>query len=77
MGANKRFIEETIPHIGSLLVTDHLRMIQDCDVIIVGQNNPEIIQDIIPRLSANQLVLDFINVTDRDSLKAKYMGVCW
>jgi len=77
LGANKRFIEETIPHIASLLMTDHSRMIEDCDVIIVGQDNPEIVRDMLPRLAADQLVVDFVHINDRDSLKAEYIGVCW
>lgn len=77
MGANKRFIEDTIPHIGSLLIPDHRRLAQECDVIIIGQNNREIIRDIVPCLSPHQLVLDFVNIDGRESLKSKYIGVCW
>jgi len=41
-GSNRRFIEEEIPHIGSLLCTDLGEVVNSAEVVVVVANSPEV-----------------------------------
>lgn len=56
IGANKRFIEERIPHISRLMV-DTLEEALNCDVIVIG-NGSKSFHEALKRLSREQTVLD-------------------
>ena len=43
IGANRRFIEESIPHIASLMTTDLDALVRDSDVLIVAMKTPEVL----------------------------------
>jgi GDP-mannose 6-dehydrogenase len=40
-GANRRFIEQEIPHLASLLCDDPAELVRDIDVLIVGHPGPD------------------------------------
>ena len=40
-GANRAYIEATIPHISSLMVDDVDQILASCDVIVIGNKAPE------------------------------------
>ena len=42
VGANKRYIDETIPHISSLMMSSPAAVIEASDVLVAGRRNPEI-----------------------------------
>ena len=43
LGANRRFIEQHLPHIGSLLRARHRAVIEESDVLVVGLNDTRIV----------------------------------
>ncbi len=77
MGANKRFITEKLPHLGSLLVTDHAKLIRDCEVLIIGQHSPAANDAMRSTMRSDQVVLDFVRIDHKDCFPARYIGVCW
>jgi len=77
MGANKRFIEHSIPHISSLMCADIDSMIEPSDILIVGLQRRDLLERIVRLARPGQLVLDLVNMPDRQDLRAKYKGVCW
>jgi GDP-mannose 6-dehydrogenase len=77
LGANRRYIEENIPHIGSLLCSDIGAMIEPSQVIIVGVLTRELNAKLLKLCRPDQYVLDLVNMPDRQDLRARYEGVCW
>ena len=77
MGANKRFIEDTIPHIGSLLTDDLDDILESSEVIVVGQHYAYMVESLKSRATQEQIVVDLVNVASASEIRASYTGVCW
>jgi len=77
IGANKQFIANAIPHIGSLMTTDYDAMINESEVIVVGLSDQALISKLLATVKKEQLVLDLVNFKEKSDLQADYMGVCW
>ncbi len=76
IGANRRFIEESIPHIASLMTTDIKTLIDGSDVLVVAQKSAEV-TEALANTREEQLVLDLAQLPDRRAGAAQYRGVCW
>lgn len=77
LGANRRFIEQHVPHIGSLMKSDLESVIADSDVLVVGLADPKIFDTIKRCVRDDQLVVDLVNMPDRAALRGEYRGLCW
>jgi GDP-mannose 6-dehydrogenase len=77
VGANKTYIEQTIPHISSLMVRSPKEVIETSDVVVVSKNNPEI-QQAIANHSDSKVIIDLVRLP-REAIKASrnYKGICW
>jgi GDP-mannose 6-dehydrogenase len=64
IGSNRRFIEDVIPHIGSLLCEDKEQVIAGADVIVVGTKAVQI-PALIKTLRPNQTVVDLLHIDYR------------
>jgi len=77
VGANKDYINTQIPHLSSLLTDDIDEVIENSEVIVVGNAAPEF-SDALARTRPDQVILDLIRVkTPRDAIRADYRGICW
>ena len=76
IGANRRFIEEHIPHLSSLLVEDVHALAADSDVIVVGYQSQEF-TSVLGTLRKDQVVIDLARLAHEVSTPAKYEGICW
>jgi GDP-mannose 6-dehydrogenase len=76
-GSNRQYIEEVIPHIGSLLSTDMEEVVCGGEVVIIGTNVDK--QKLSKLLSAGQIVFDLVNLdpSRRPMSAATYEGICW
>jgi GDP-mannose 6-dehydrogenase len=75
-GANRQYIEEVIPHIGSLLSADMPEVVRDSDVVIVGTKIEK--GDLARLLTPAQIVIDLVNLDPaRRPQAASYEGICW
>jgi GDP-mannose 6-dehydrogenase len=77
VGANRRYIEETIPHLSSLLVTDLAEVVDHAEVLVVGVADPAFVA--LPELvRADQHVIDLVRLDlDPAALAGSYEGVAW
>jgi GDP-mannose 6-dehydrogenase len=76
VGANKEFIENRLPHISELMVTDTQELVDSCEVIIVGNKNPEFV-NVLNNLRPEQHVLDLVRIAHDVETQATYEGICW
>jgi len=77
LGANRRFIEQHVPHIGSLMREDIENVIGESDVLVVGLSDEKIFEALGRHVREDQLVLDLVNIPRRENLRGKVMGLCW
>jgi len=77
VGANKYYIEQTIPHISSLMVLSPEEVIEASDVVVISKNNPKI-QEALANHSDSKLIIDLIRLPC-EAVKASpnYQGICW
>ena len=77
LGANRRFIEQHVPHIGSLMCDDLQDVISESDLLIVGMNDARTVRMLLERTRSDQIVLDLVNIGRREALRGKYVGLSW
>lgn len=76
-GANRRFIEESIPHISSLMRETPAEVIRESDVVIVGIGGKSVLESVYEHTRDDQLVLDLIQIPERERVRGTYVGACW
>ncbi|MEE9355072.1 MAG: nucleotide sugar dehydrogenase [Methylococcaceae bacterium] len=77
LGANKRYINESIPHIGEVMVDDCEELIRNCEVLVVGLNDKALVDLIHRTVRPEQIVLDLVNIPEHETLDCDYRGICW
>jgi GDP-mannose 6-dehydrogenase len=77
-GSNRVYIEEVIPHIGSLLSSDLEQVVRSAEVVILGNKSARL-EKVSQYLHPSQIVLDLVNLdrSDRPDTPASYQGICW
>jgi GDP-mannose 6-dehydrogenase len=76
-GSNLQYIEEVIPHIGSLLSSEFEEVVRSGAVVIVAT---KVEKDRLVRcLKPEQIVIDLINLdpANRPAVAGPYHGICW
>lgn len=76
IGANRRFMEEHIPHLSSLLMESAEELAAEADVIVVGYKSPDFIP-VFQSLRTDQTVIDLARLAQRSTTPAHYEGICW
>jgi GDP-mannose 6-dehydrogenase len=77
IGSNREYIENAIPHIGSLLETDLGQILKNAEVVVIGTRgiSPDQLQ---AHLRPDHIVLDLVNLERiRRPAAAHYEGICW
>ncbi|MEP7246270.1 MAG: nucleotide sugar dehydrogenase [Gammaproteobacteria bacterium] len=77
IGANKRFIEESIPHIGNLMVNDSASAIENAQVVIVSVATKEVLAALASHDNADLTVVDLVGLPRAQIKCAHYSGICW
>jgi GDP-mannose 6-dehydrogenase len=77
LGANRRFIEQHVPHIASLMREEIKTVIDDSDVLIVGMNDAKSLEALARHVREDQMVLDLVNIPRSEALRGKVTGLCW
>jgi GDP-mannose 6-dehydrogenase len=78
VGSNRQYIEEFIPHIGSLLCSSLEEAVAAAEVVVVGTS--ELKQDDLQLiLKPEQIVIDLVNLAkgQRPDGGTSYEGICW
>jgi GDP-mannose 6-dehydrogenase len=75
-GANKRYVLDAIPQIGSLLVDSIDEALAHGEVIIVGNGAPEF-TSVPPKIQSHQHLIDFVRLENVAYLGERYEGINW
>ncbi len=77
-GSNRQFIEEVIPHIGSLLSPSFEEVVEGAQVVLLGTSAIKK-EALAACLRAQQIVIDLVNLEKQRRLggPASYDGICW
>ena len=77
-GSNRQYIEEVIPHIGSVLSADLEGVLRTAEVVILGNKSASKDQ-LAKYLRPEQIVIDLIHLdkTRRPEGVQTYEGICW
>jgi GDP-mannose 6-dehydrogenase len=76
-GSNRQYIEEVIPHIGSLLSADLEEVVRSGEVVVIAT---KVDKDQLARcLGRDQIVIDLVNLASgaRPETGGSYQGICW
>jgi len=78
VGANRRYLEEVIPHISSLLIPEMKSVIASSEVVVIGTREADS-ATLDSCLRENQNVIDLVNLNPSHRLNGKshYEGICW
>jgi GDP-mannose 6-dehydrogenase len=78
VGSNRRYIEEVIPHIGSLLCPTLEEVVQTSDAVLIG-NKTASTEALRGLLRPEHTVIDLVNLDPerRPRGSFRYEGICW
>jgi GDP-mannose 6-dehydrogenase len=78
IGSNRQYIEEVIPHIGSLLRPSLEEVVTGADVIVIGTRGVDrkLLQS---KLRPDHVIIDLVNLEKERRLNGtgRYEGICW
>ena len=77
LGANRRYVETHLPHIGQLLQADLDSVIHESEVLVLGLNDARVFDALARHCRPDQLVIDLVNLPNREAIRARVDGLCW
>jgi GDP-mannose 6-dehydrogenase len=77
LGANRRFIEQHVPHLGSLMRPEIETVIAESELLVAGLSDRRIFEALEKHVRAEQIVLDLVNMPNRAALRGRVMGLSW
>ena len=77
LGANKRFIEQHLPHIGKLIRGELAQVVTESDVLVVGISDAGLFDNLRGLVRADQTVIDLANIPGRAGWPCTVEGLCW
>jgi GDP-mannose 6-dehydrogenase len=76
-GANRRYIENTIPHISSLMATSLQEVVETCDVVLISKKGAQF-AEAVKNLPKDRIVLDLVRLFEKsEDQSSSYEGICW
>jgi GDP-mannose 6-dehydrogenase len=76
LGANRRFIDAHLPHIGDLIRPSLIEAVSEADTIVIGTANPAVIEEVRLAVAPPQRILDLAGVP-RHTFRVPVEGLCW
>jgi GDP-mannose 6-dehydrogenase len=78
IGSNRQYIEEVIPHIGSLLCQELATALAEAEVVVIGTRGIDR-TTLASHIRPGQIVIDLVNLekSRRVSNNGSYQGICW
>jgi GDP-mannose 6-dehydrogenase len=76
-GANKKYIEKSIPHISSLLKKTPAEVVENSDVVVFAKKDGEF-EDVAWKIKDRKKIVDLVRMERKDwRHNGSYEGICW
>jgi len=75
-GANKDYILNKIPHISRLMVKSMDEVLEHAETVVIGNKANEF-NHVLDKARPDQVIVDFVRISDKTSQKGTYDGICW
>jgi GDP-mannose 6-dehydrogenase len=77
-GANRRYINHEIPHLSRLMVPSLAELIENAEVLVVGNKSSEFGEALSDHATAQQIVIELVRISEEPALSnLNYQGICW
>lgn len=76
LGKNKEYLNSRIPHIYKLLKIEVAEVINDSEVLVIGNNAKEF-SEILPSIPSDKIIIDLVRINKEQTSKDNYIGICW
>jgi GDP-mannose 6-dehydrogenase len=77
LGANRRYIETHLPHLGDLLTPDLETAIRDAQTLVIGNSSDAVLTGLSSHARADQQIVDLVGVASRLKTHARIHGLAW
>ena len=77
LGANRRFMEQHVPHLGALMRRELEGVVTESELLVVGLNDPATLEGLRRHLRPDHLVLDLVGIPALKNLTGPYLGLSW
>lgn len=77
LGANRRYIQQHVPHLGDLMREDLSEVLAECDVLVVGLATKEIFAALEQQVTEKHYLLDLVGLPNSVALRGQIEGLCW
>ncbi|MBK7900527.1 MAG: UDP-glucose/GDP-mannose dehydrogenase family protein [Azonexus sp.] len=77
LGANRRFIDQHVPHLGELMRDNLAEVAAECEILVVGLATPEIFAALEEHVRPEHQVIDLVGLPANVRLKGRVEGLCW
>ena len=77
LGANRRYIETHLPHLGELLTPDLDSAIRDAQTLVIGIGSDAVVNALNRHARADQQIVDLVGVASRLKTPAHVHGLAW
>jgi GDP-mannose 6-dehydrogenase len=76
VGANRRFVEERLPHLSALLVDDPAELLEHAQVLVIGNHTPAALH--AAANSDGRWIVDLVRIPgDVSRWDDRYLGIAW
>lgn len=76
-GSNKAFVEESIPHIASIMTDDIAQLMADCNVIVLGIRDAAVEAYLQANPNPTRVIVDLVGIRNVSPSMGQYHGICW
>jgi GDP-mannose 6-dehydrogenase len=77
LGANRRFIETHVPHLGALMRPELPDVVQHSELLVLGLANETTLDCLKQCIRAHHHIIDLVGVPNRFTATGQWQGLCW
>jgi GDP-mannose 6-dehydrogenase len=77
LGANRRYIEQHVPHLGRLIRSDLESLVAESELLIVGLDDVRVSAALTRHVRPDQTILNLVHPSLSKELPGRSVGLCW